>query len=535
MRTIPYRETPLTAVILAAIGLGAFCVQCVDYFGFTVDDVFISIRYAENVLRGYGYVYNAGEYVEGFSNWLWINFLILAGYAGGEPARMYPAMAWIAKWASTGFACLNLYLIHRLGGEFLPADSPRILRAVPFLLAATSGAFVLWGVAGMETQMCATFYLLALLASVAILRRAGAAQRSPGGLHLLAGLAWSGALLTRPEAVLHAAVASLFLTATLERAERLRHFVYAILPAALVFGGFLIWRYATYHAFLPNPFFSKVYFTSAQLLLAVKYALGGIAFLSGPALLFMAAGFFGRKEYRPARRLMLLMLACTLLFVFMSGGDWMPLYRFFIPVFGVIAALAADGLARVSELIRNRDFAATASPAAVLLLILLLAGGRVSMDRFFIRSVAPDLTSGFHRFGRLSLPEHADVAEWLAARTARPILVATGEAGLIGWRNMNMRLIDCNGLMDLRIARERRALHPFPSDYVLDRHPDFVILPANRPSEEAVGETESRMSYVRALQKSERFARSYFPVYRTAAFTVYQSLHPSFAGNTSHE
>src|SRR5512143_1047682 len=137
MRTLPYRESPLTTAILVAIGLGAYCLQCLDYFSFTVDDVFISIRYAENVLRGHGYVYNAGEFVEGFSNWLWINLLVLAGLAGGESARAYPAMAWIAKWASTGFATLNLYLIHRLGGEFIPPGAPRVLRAAPFLLAAT--------------------------------------------------------------------------------------------------------------------------------------------------------------------------------------------------------------------------------------------------------------------------------------------------------------------------------------------------------------------------------------------------------------
>src|SRR6266550_3321989 len=38
---------------------------------FTVDDAYISYRYARNFARGLGLVYNPGERIEGYTNFLW--------------------------------------------------------------------------------------------------------------------------------------------------------------------------------------------------------------------------------------------------------------------------------------------------------------------------------------------------------------------------------------------------------------------------------------------------------------------------------
>ena len=43
-----------------------------DLAWFLTDDAFISFRYARNLLDGHGLVFNPGEYVEGYSNFLWI-------------------------------------------------------------------------------------------------------------------------------------------------------------------------------------------------------------------------------------------------------------------------------------------------------------------------------------------------------------------------------------------------------------------------------------------------------------------------------
>ena len=43
----------------------------------TGDDAFISFRYAQNLVEGKGLVYNAGEKVEGYSNFLWTMLVAL--------------------------------------------------------------------------------------------------------------------------------------------------------------------------------------------------------------------------------------------------------------------------------------------------------------------------------------------------------------------------------------------------------------------------------------------------------------------------
>ena len=38
----------------------------------TMDDAYISFRYARNLAEGLGFVYNAGERIEGYTNFLWV-------------------------------------------------------------------------------------------------------------------------------------------------------------------------------------------------------------------------------------------------------------------------------------------------------------------------------------------------------------------------------------------------------------------------------------------------------------------------------
>jgi hypothetical protein len=40
------------------------------FWGFTVEDAYISFRYARNFVQGHGLVFNPGERVEGYTNFL---------------------------------------------------------------------------------------------------------------------------------------------------------------------------------------------------------------------------------------------------------------------------------------------------------------------------------------------------------------------------------------------------------------------------------------------------------------------------------
>lgn len=78
-----------------------------------MDDAYISYRYAWNLVHGYGLVYNVGEVVEGYTNFLWT--LISAGAiaAGLPPAGV--ALA-ITIGASQCLVALTYYLGTKLAG-----------------------------------------------------------------------------------------------------------------------------------------------------------------------------------------------------------------------------------------------------------------------------------------------------------------------------------------------------------------------------------------------------------------------------------
>ena len=40
--------------------------------GFICDDAFIGFRYVRNLMDGNGLVFNEGEYIEGYTNFLWV-------------------------------------------------------------------------------------------------------------------------------------------------------------------------------------------------------------------------------------------------------------------------------------------------------------------------------------------------------------------------------------------------------------------------------------------------------------------------------
>ena len=66
------------ALILGAILLLAL--SYVFYFRWVAEDAYISFRYARNLVEGHGLVFNVGEKVEGYTNFLW-TLLLAPGLA----------------------------------------------------------------------------------------------------------------------------------------------------------------------------------------------------------------------------------------------------------------------------------------------------------------------------------------------------------------------------------------------------------------------------------------------------------------------
>ncbi|HDS29754.1 MAG TPA: hypothetical protein ENN67_01795, partial [Firmicutes bacterium] len=148
-----------TAVFLTSLLIfGAYLVV-----NFTVDDPFISFRYAKNLSQSNGLTYNPGERIEGFSNPAWV-LLMTAPIPIAE--RIHPlAILWFAKF---------LGLILTIGACLLIASAEKKLfqRRFPtaaFLFAVNPCVWV-WSVGALETPLCAFLLALAVYDSVPVNR-----------------------------------------------------------------------------------------------------------------------------------------------------------------------------------------------------------------------------------------------------------------------------------------------------------------------------------------------------------------------------
>jgi len=170
----------------------------------TIDDAFITFRYARNIVHGVGFIYNAGERVLGTTTPLYTLWMAtLALISGNENFPLFALVTnALADAAST-------YLLYHLGRRL--SNSSLVGWAIA-LLWAVSPMSVTFAIGGMETSvfillMLATFaahmerrpYLTAVLAALSLLTRPDA-----GLIVVLIFIQLSWEALRSPRSSLHA-------------------------------------------------------------------------------------------------------------------------------------------------------------------------------------------------------------------------------------------------------------------------------------------------------------------------------------------
>ncbi|MBW2295440.1 MAG: hypothetical protein JRG94_24505, partial [Deltaproteobacteria bacterium] len=141
-----------------ALAVGALYAFNVGRYFFLADDAFISFRYAANLAAGHGLVWNPGEYVEGYTNFLWV--LILAA---GMRLGMAPEALSCTLGIASGVGVL--LLLGRFSARRLGALHPLVW--LPLFTLALSRSFTAWSSGGLATQL---FTLLILAAQIQFIR-----------------------------------------------------------------------------------------------------------------------------------------------------------------------------------------------------------------------------------------------------------------------------------------------------------------------------------------------------------------------------
>jgi hypothetical protein len=228
----------------AVVLLGVVAMWRAATLAWLCDDSFISIRYAENLANGLGLVYNADEYVEGYTNFSWT--LMLAAFAAADVSPVtaarylgilfYAALAFVLVRDSVQFA-------QRSGTPFLPLAAG---------LTLVSNDFHIWATGGLETML---FTYLAIHALLCTRSSTPNPKRA-----LFAGVLFSALVLTRLDGLLFAAAgcASFWVpTNRFSQRERMEHALLVAVPVGTVLAVVIPVKFAYYGDILPTAFYSK--------------------------------------------------------------------------------------------------------------------------------------------------------------------------------------------------------------------------------------------------------------------------------------
>ena len=119
----------------------------------TIDDAFITFRYARNILMGFGFVYNPGEHVLGTTTPLYTLLMVGFGLLAGGGKADFASIAWIFNALTDAATCILLWQIGlRLGSERAGLAAAVIWAVAPYS--------VTFAIGGMETSL----YVLLLTA-----------------------------------------------------------------------------------------------------------------------------------------------------------------------------------------------------------------------------------------------------------------------------------------------------------------------------------------------------------------------------------
>ena len=334
---------------------------------FLTEDAFISFRYVRNLLNGHGLVFNVGERVEGYSNFLWM--MELAAVWGVLGIRPEHAAPWLSVLFTAGTLALMLWWIARMPNLRMRG----LVSWMALALVCGSATFAVWtSGGGLETRQF-TFFIVAAVVCLSLYRNL---RR---GL-LAASVSLALASLTRPEGPLIAACCfawfgTLQLLGALNALQRdhepqygsvkpaiaamtrridWRGLLCLIAPFAVIVGAHFLFRYAYYGEWLPNTYYAKHIRPWYEA--GFKY-LWAAALETGLYLLLPLAWGVMRARWRDARdggyALILLIVVAHMLFLARLGGDnieFRPM-DFYWPL---LAIPAAEGIARLGGWIADK-------------------------------------------------------------------------------------------------------------------------------------------------------------------------------------
>ena len=445
----------------------------------TIDDAFITFRYARNLLDGAGFVYNPGEHVLGTTTPLYTLFMALISVITGS--RDFP---WLALGVNALADAATCVLLVRLGEKF---SGQRSVGLAAGLLWAIAPLSVTFAIGGMETSV---FILLMVLTADVYFR----------GHTRWAALTAALLLLTRPDGALF--VGPLILDLVI-RQLRQRRFPWAEagvfsltgLPWAIFAGVYFgsplphsiaakleAYRLPPGAAFVTLiQHYSTPFFESA--VLGNYWQLVGLFVYVALSLIAALAAF--RRNARawpmaayPWLYFLVFAIANPLIFRWYLAP---PLPFYFILILSGLAKLMGDVGASLRRNSSNPALTSARVTPAALTLVTLFFGLTSLSDWVQHPNHGPDQPAPQTAWHQLEL-YYTQVGQSLAPRVNAQTVIAAGDVGALGYFS-GARILDTVGLMSPEAVPYYpldpalyAIVYAIPPQLILDRRPDYLVL-----------------------------------------------------------
>ena len=419
------------------------------------DDAFISLRYSDMFARGEGLVFNRGEWVEGYTNFLWT---LLLGLLGKLNVSLPHSAVLGNLILFAGSVVLSMRICQKVKLAFWPA-----------LVMSACYPCIAFATSGLETMPAAFCVLLGL--SFLLSKQ-----------YILAGFGFVLAALMRPDHLLFWGCGGLSLLLShlyLHKEaflKRLRWSIYLkySLPLFTIYLPYFIWRMNAYGELFPNTYYAKsghlTYWKQGGLYLS-SFLIGSGAWWMIVSLIILGmTGLYKvlNKKYfnqaviqdnnaflpkQSADLSFVLLSFCTLSILIFSayvvkvGGDFM-LYRFFVvlvPLYWFIFS-ALFGQKAWHKLILSLALAFALTPITLVKPMKKKWGLAAEESFYQVASFLPlELKSRYVISGK--------ALNLLQQEVEKQIRVAVDCVGMIGFYG-DVRIFDLFGLTSPRVAHK---------------------------------------------------------------------------------
>jgi len=453
--------------LLAAAAMAVAATLTVLLWRVTLDDAYITFRYARHLAQGYGLgAWNrTGEHVEGYSSPLWMLLLAGAAWLGGD-------LRIASKVFGTAAALTVIAVLFRRRD-----DRPAVLSGVFLVLYLP---FMLYAASGMEAVAFTSLVTLVLV---------GPAHWQPIVTPLLVAM--------RPEGAL---VAGTDVLALAWRRERWQWVAATAIAGGLALVAITAHRWVTYGALAPNTYYAKVAgggigHVRLGLLYVGSWMLAHIVVVA-----FLAIGAVAVKRTGDRRGLTCLaLLVAYIVYLGSAGGDpptAFPIWRQFVHVAPAWVLVAMTGLISV---VRDRRWRQVSAAVGL--------------------ALAADLGVFLVQGGGGPRPGHAVYVAWLASMTSPTTTISSSYAGALPFI-VDAVHIDALGLNTPYIAKHGTFDPDGPQDsktdmrWVIEQRPDIVegylsgqALLRGAGQDEIIGARRRKM--ILEMVSSQRFQREY--------------------------